>query len=1063
MSKLPPATLDAKNDLDELPIHNDEFIEVVGAAEHNLKSIDIKIPREQLVVITGISGSGKSSLAFDTIYAEGQRRYMETFSSYARQFMGSMERPEVEKIDGLSPVISIEQKTTSRNPRSTVGTVTEIYDFLRLLFARAGDAYSYETGERMVRYTEDQIIATILEQFDDKKIALLAPLVRGRKGHYRELFEQMRKQGYAKVRADGEVLDLVPGLQVDRYKVHNIELVVDRIKVGERRRDRLSQSLQTAMTMGNDLVFVEDVEGGEILPFSKALMDPKSGLSYEEPSPNTFSFNSPYGACPDCRGLGEMNAVDLDKVMPDKSLSINAGGLKPLGEKKENLTFKQLAAIAKHYKFKLSDPISDIPEVAMNTILNGGDREVKMPKGSTYDLTQTIAEEGLSNQLLRYYNETTSEKLRQWAEDYMVTDTCPTCAGYRLRKESLHFRLGGQHIGELAQMDVVALAARLEEIESELSDRQLLIAGDVLKEIGFRLGFLIHVGLTYLSLDRSSKTLSGGESQRIRLATQIGSQLTGITYILDEPSIGLHQRDNEKLIQALRELKDIGNSVLVVEHDKDIMLASDYLIDLGPGAGSLGGEVMAEGVPAEFLKKKGGLNGITAAYLRGETQIELPAERRKGNGHKLSLKHATGHNLQDVSIDIPLGTFVCVTGVSGSGKSSLINETLYPILRQHFYKSLQRPLPHKSLTGLEHLDKVIEIDQSPIGRTPRSNPATYTGVFTDIRKLFSDLPEAKIRGYKPGRFSFNVQGGRCEECKGSGLRVIEMNFLPDVQVECETCMGRRYNRETLEILYKGKSINDVLDMTVADAAEFFQHIPKISRRMRTLADVGLGYITLGQQATTLSGGEAQRVKLAEELSKRDTGNTIYILDEPTTGLHFQDIKHLLVVLDRLVAKGNTVVVIEHSMDVIKMADYIIDVGPEGGSGGGMIVAAGTPEEVALVAESHTGRFLISELGMKASDVKKKSASAKTLKPKAKTKAELKASSRRQKAAPKVKGPSEYDKKEAAASEKVAAKIRAQAPKAEGKKVAKKVVKPKAKAAGKAKVVAKPKAKAKPKK
>jgi excinuclease ABC subunit A len=1050
MSKLPPATLDAKTDLDDLPIQTDEYIDVVGAAENNLRAIDIKIPREQLVVITGISGSGKSSLAFDTIYAEGQRRYMETFSSYARQFMGSMERPEVEKIDGLSPVISIEQKTTSRNPRSTVGTVTEIYDFLRLLFARAGDAYSYETGERMVRYTEDQIIATILEQFDDKKIALLAPLVRGRKGHYRELFEQMRKQGYSKVRADGEVLDLEPGLQVDRYKVHNIELVVDRIKVGERRRDRLSQSLQTAMTMGNDLVFVEDVDSGEILPFSKALMDPKSGLSYEEPSPNTFSFNSPYGACPDCRGLGEMNAVDLDKVMPDKSLSINAGGLKPLGEKKENLTFKQLAAIAKTYKFKLTDPLSDIPEVAMKTILYGGDREVKMPKGSKYDHSQTIAEEGLTNQLLRYYRETTSEKLRQWAEDYMVTDTCPTCEGYRLRKESLHFKLAGQHIGELSHMDVVALQERLEEIENELSERQLLIAGDVLKEIGYRLGFLIHVGLTYLSLDRSSKTLSGGESQRIRLATQIGSQLTGITYILDEPSIGLHQRDNEKLIQALMELRDIGNSVLVVEHDKDIMLASDYLIDLGPGAGSLGGEVMAEGKPAEFLKKRGGLGGTTAMYLRDELQIELPAERRKGNGHKLSLKQASGHNLQHVDVEIPLGTFVCVTGVSGSGKSSLINETLYPVLRQHFYKSLQRPLPHKSLTGLEHLDKVIEIDQSPIGRTPRSNPATYTGVFTDIRKLFSDLPEAKIRGYKPGRFSFNVEGGRCPDCKGSGLRVIEMNFLPDVQVECETCMGRRYNRETLEILYKGKSINDVLNMTVKDAAEFFQHIPKISRRMRTLADVGLGYITLGQQATTISGGEAQRVKLAEELSKRDTGNTIYILDEPTTGLHFQDIKHLLVVLDRLVAKGNTVVVIEHSMDVIKMADYIIDVGPEGGSGGGMIVAAGTPEEVAVVAESHTGRFLIRELGMKASDVKKKSASAKTLKPKAKTKAEQKASNRRQKIVEKVKGPSQYDLDDQAKSEKVAAKIRAQAPKAEGKKVAAKVMPKVKKAKSKAK-------------
>lgn len=943
-------------------VNADEFIEVVGANEHNLKLIDVRIPREKLVVITGISGSGKSSLAFDTIYAEGQRRYMETFASYARQFMGSMERPEVEKIDGLSPVISIEQKTTSKNPRSTVGTVTEIYDFLRLLFARASDAYSYESGDKMVRYSEEQIIDTILNQFLDKKIVLLAPLVRGRKGHYRELLEQMRKQGYTKVRADGEVLELVPGLQLDRYKVHNIELVVDRIIASEKRRDRITQSIQTALTMGKNLIFVDDVDENVITPFSKALMDAKTGLSYEEPSPNSFSFNSPYGSCPRCKGLGEVNRPDLEKIIPDDSISIARGGIAPFGEQRANNTFKELTAIAKHYKFKLVDAISSIPKEALDTILNGGDRGVKPPKGVKYFGSEPLAVEGLVNQILRIYNTSTSEKARQWAEEYLIRDCCPDCNGYRLKKESLHFKIAGFHIGQLAHLNIENLQEVISNIQKSLSKRQSLIANDILKEIEYRLGFLLHVGLNYLSLDRSSKSLSGGESQRIRLATQIGSQLSGITYILDEPSIGLHQRDNQKLIDALKELNRIGNSVLVVEHDKDIMLASDYLIDLGPGAGSYGGEIVAEGHPDVFLNDKS-FQTPTAKYLRGEAKIGMPEKRRKGNGKCLSLKGASGHNLKNVSIDIPLGCLVAVTGVSGSGKSTLINETLYPILQQHFYKSLKKPLDYESISGIEHVDKVIEIDQSPIGRTPRSNPATYTGVFTDIRKLFSELPESKIRGYKPGRFSFNVEGGRCPTCKGSGLRVIEMNFLPDVQVECETCMSKRYNRETLEILYKGKSINDVLEMTVKDAAEFFQHIPKISRRMKTLTDVGLGYITLGQQATTLSGGEAQRVKLAEELSKRDTGNTIYILDEPTTGLHFEDICHLANVLNRLVDKGNTIVVIEHTLDVIKIADYIIDIGPEGGEGGGTVVAKGSPEKVAEVAESHTGRFLKLELAL----------------------------------------------------------------------------------------------------
>lgn len=937
--------------------HHD-YIEVSGARVHNLKGIDVRIPRNKLVVITGISGSGKSSLAFDTIYAEGQRRYMETFSAYARQFIGEMERPDVENISGLSPVISIEQKTTSRNPRSTVGTVTEIYDFMRLLFARTGEAYSYETGEKMVRYNEEQMKARLLEEYAGRKIILLAPLVRGRKGHYRELFEQVRKQGYAKVRVDGETLDLKPGMQIDRYKVHDIELVVDRIKVSEERHDRISQSLQTALKMGNGLIMIMDHETDNIDTLSKHLMDPKTGISYEEPSPNSFSFNSPYGACPVCNGLGTVNTVDMGKVIPDDSKTIHNTGIVPFGEVRQNMTFKQLRAIAKKYKFTFATPIRDIPKEALDTILYGGNEKiaVKINYGNS-DYSYNLAQEGLVNMLKRWYEDTSSEKIRRWAEEFMTVDACPECNGYRLKKESLHFKIAEKHIGELSEMDITELAEWMTNVEQHLSERRQLIATEILKEIRLRLGFLLHVGLDYLSLNRPARTLSGGESQRIRLATQIGSQLTGITYILDEPSIGLHQRDNQRLIEALRELAEIGNTVLVVEHDKDIMLASDYVIDLGPGAGKHGGELVGEGSPENFLK----VDTLTADYLNARKHIEVPKKRRPGNGKFLKLHGAAGNNLREIDVKIPLGTFICVTGVSGSGKSTLINETLYPILRQHFYKSLKSPLPYRKVEGLDNIDKVIEIDQSPIGRTPRSNPATYTGVFTDIRKLFSELPEAKIRGYKPGRFSFNVKGGRCEVCGGSGMRTIEMNFLPDVNIECERCLGRRYNRETLEILYKGKSISDVLDMTVEEAAEFFAPIPKIYRKLKTLHDVGLDYITLGQSATTLSGGEAQRVKLSEELSKRDTGNTLYILDEPTTGLHFEDIRHLLAVLNRLVEKGNTVIVIEHNLDVIKVADHIIDMGPEGGRRGGTILCTGTPEAVAEHPESHTGKFLIEEL------------------------------------------------------------------------------------------------------
>ena len=837
----------------------EEFIDIIGARENNLKDVSIRIPKNKLVVITGLSGSGKSSLAFDTLYAEGQRRYMETFSSYARQFLGKMERPDVEKIEGLSPVISIEQKTTAWNPRSTVGTTTEIYDFLRLLYARIGEAYSYNTGKKMVQYSEVQIIESILDNYKGKKISILAPVIRARKGHYRDLFEQTRKKGYTKVRADGEVLDLVPGLQLDRYKVHDIEIVIDRIKVDDEKRDRINQSIQIAFKQSPDFIQILDNDKNEVKTFSKRLMCAETGISYEEPSPNTFSFNSPYGTCKKCKGLGECHEVDMSKVIPDKNKSINQQGIAPFGEVRDNFTFKQLRQIAKKYKFSFATPIKDIPKEALDVILYGGQEvfDVRL-NYNKHDMIYNLAHEGLVNMLHRWQSTSTSEKIRRWAEDFMTVVTCPDCNGYRLKKESLHFKLGEKHIGELAVMDLNVLKDWMVKLPEFLSDKQKLIAKDILKEIEMRLDFLLDVGLYYLSLNRPTRTLSGGESQRTRLATQIGSQLSGITYIMDEPSIGLHQRDNQNLIGAMKNLTTIGNTVVVVEHDKDIMLASDYLIDLGPGAGKLGGEIVDEGKPSSFKKGK----GITAQYLNDKMQIEIPEARRKGNGKSLILKGAKGHNLKNVNLKIPLGTFTCITGVSGSGKSTLINETLYHILRQHFYKSIKRPLPYDKIEGLEHIDKVIEIDQSPIGRTPRSNPVTYIGVFTDIRKIFSDLPESKIRGYKPGRFSFNVKGGRCETCEGGGMKLIEMNFLPDVYVECEDCHGKRYNRETLEIMYRGKSISNVLEMSVDEAVEFFKAIPKIYRKLKTLQDVGLGYITLGQQATSLSGGEAQRVKLS---------------------------------------------------------------------------------------------------------------------------------------------------------------------------------------------------------
>jgi excinuclease ABC subunit A len=941
-----------------------EVLEVFGARVHNLKNIDVSIPRNQLVVITGLSGSGKSSLAFDTIYAEGQRRYIETFSSYARSFLGNLERPDVDKITGLSPVISIEQKTVSRNPRSTVGTITEIYDFLRLLYARASDAFSYETGERMVRYSDKEIIETILDAFNDKKISLLSPVVRGRKGHYRELFEQIRKQGFIKVRIDGEITDISPKLQLDRYKIHNIEIVIDRLVATEEFRTRMYNSLLTAMKRGKGSVMILDEDTGVIRHFSRYLMCPTTGISYDEPAPNLFSFNSPFGACEKCNGLGEVSEVDIKKIVPNPQLSIKRGGLTPLGEYKNNWIFSQIEALVEKSGFTISDPIEKLDQHTLNSILFGTDEVIKVKghsgiTGSSYSMTF----EGIINFIKRLNEENPTATITKWASDFMNLSVCPECKGARLKKEALYFRIADKNISELASYDIASLFEWFANIEERLDERKNIIAKEVLKEIRSRIQFLLDVGLNYLSLNRSAKTLSGGEAQRIRLATQIGSQLVNVLYILDEPSIGLHQRDNMRLIDALRNLRDIGNSVIVVEHDKDMILNADYVLDIGPLAGVNGGRVVAKGKPEELKN----FNTITTQYLSGERRIEVPEKRREGSGKSLILKGAKGHNLKNLTVEFPLGKFICVTGVSGSGKSSLITGTLYPILTKHFYRSSLKPLEYKSIEGLEEIDKVIEIDQSPIGRTPRSNPATYTGVFTEIRSLFSAMPEAKIRGYKPGRFSFNVKGGRCETCGGAGVKTIEMNFLPDVYVLCETCEGKRYNRETLEVRYKGKSINDVLEMTIDQAVEFFENIPSILNKIKTIKDVGLGYITLGQQSTTLSGGEAQRVKLATELSKKDTGKTFYILDEPTTGLHFEDIRILLEVLDRLADNGNTILVIEHNMDIIKVADHIIDLGPEGGDAGGRILCSGTPEVVAENKESITGEFLKKELKAYESD------------------------------------------------------------------------------------------------
>ncbi|WP_196891668.1 excinuclease ABC subunit UvrA [Aureivirga marina] len=935
-----------------------DIIEVLGARVHNLKNVNVQIPREKLTVITGLSGSGKSSLAFDTIYAEGQRRYVETFSAYARQFLGGLERPDVDKIEGLSPVISIEQKTTNKSPRSTVGTITEIYDFLRLLYARAGIAYSYNTNEKMVSYSEEQIKELILELFQDKKVMILAPVVRARKGHYRELFEQIAKQGFLKVRVDGEIREIEKGMRLDRYKMHDIEIVIDRFRITETIEKRLIEAIKAALYAGENILMVLEMDTNQPRFFSRDLMCPTTGISYPTPEPNTFSFNSPKGACPNCKGLGITREISLKKIIPNNSLSIKNGGIAPIGEEKKSWIFKQLAVIGEKYNFKLSDPINKIPKEAMDIILNGGHEKFEVVS-KTMGITRTfeIDFEGISNFIKSQYENSESRSITRWAKDFMDEVPCKSCNGQRLRKESLYFKIDEKNISEVAKFDISDLKLWLEDLDEKLDEKQKQIANEILKEIRTRVQFLLDVGLGYLTLNRTSKSLSGGEAQRIRLATQIGSQLIGVLYILDEPSIGLHQRDNQRLIDSLLKLRDIGNSVIVVEHDKDMILQADYVLDIGPGAGTHGGEIVSEGSFQELLEH----DTLTSDYLSGKKEISIPKERREGNGKSLKLIGATGNNLKDVSVEFPLGKLICVTGVSGSGKSTLINETLYPILNEHIYNGVKKPMPYKKIEGLENIDKVIAIDQSPIGRTPRSNPATYTGVFGEIRSLFAKTPEALIRGYKPGRFSFNVKGGRCETCQGGGVRVIEMNFLPDVQVECETCQGKRFNHETLEVRYKGKSISDVLDMTIDQAVAFFEHIPKIFRKLKTIKDVGLGYITLGQQSTTLSGGEAQRIKLASELSKRATGNTFYILDEPTTGLHFEDIRVLMEVLNKLVNKGNTVLVIEHNLDVIKLADYIIDIGKEGGKNGGTVLGTGTPEEIINNQESYTAKFLKQEL------------------------------------------------------------------------------------------------------
>ena len=935
-----------------------EYINVYGARVHNLKNIDVSIPRDSLTVVTGLSGSGKSSLAFDTLFAEGQRRYIETFSAYARNFLGNLERPDVDKITGLSPVISIEQKTTNKNPRSTVGTTTEIYDFLRLLYARAGEAYSYLSGEKMVKYTEEQIIDLILHEYKDKRIFLLAPLVRNRKGHYKELFEQVRKKGYLYVRVDGEVREALPGMKLDRYKNHDVEVVIDKLIPQDKDDTRLKNSVATAMKQGDGLLMVLDTMTNEVRHYSKRLMCPVTGLSYREPAPHNFSFNSPQGACPKCKGLGVVNLIDIDKVIPDRSLSIAEGAIIPLGKYKNSMIFWQIAALLEKYEATLKTPVQDLPDEAVDDVLYGSDERLKIKSslvGTSSDYF--VVFEGVVKYIQMLQDSDASATARKWAEQFAKTDVCPECHGARLNREALSFRIHDRNIYQLAAMDISELYDWLMHVDEFLTSKQRQIAAEILKEIRTRLKFLLDVGLDYLSLNRTSMSLSGGESQRIRLATQIGSQLVNVLYILDEPSIGLHQRDNERLIHSLKELRDIGNTVIVVEHDKDMMLSADYIIDMGPKAGRLGGEVVFAGTPQEMLRT----HSLTSQYLNGELAIEVPPTRREGNGHSLWLRGARGNNLKNVDVEFPLGKLICVTGVSGSGKSTLINETLQPVLSQRFYRSLQDPLPYTSVEGLEYIDKVVNVDQSPLGRTPRSNPATYTGVFQDIRDLFAGLPESKMRGYRPGRFSFNVSGGRCEACQGNGYKTIEMNFLPDVYVPCEVCHGKRYNRETLEVRYKGKSIADVLDLTINLAVEFFENVPSILNKIKVLQDVGLGYIKLGQPSTTLSGGESQRVKLATELSKRDTGKTVYILDEPTTGLHFEDIRVLLNVLNRLVDKGNTVIVIEHNLDVIKMADYIIDMGPEGGRGGGELLSCGTPEEVAMSDRGFTPRFLRQEL------------------------------------------------------------------------------------------------------